>query len=324
MTENMQAAIDLPEAVYLASLPHRSDFYRRGGWSQLSNRHSATERTAFIDDEFTRTERSVALDSARRYTQEPFLRRSRTIKWISIYDSGYPPLLRTIFDPPAILFYRGSANFGAHGQNYVGIVGTRKIHPLVPYVVREYVRSIAMHKPCIVSGFARGVDRLAHLAAMHFHLEGVAVLGAGLWHAGPRSNLDLVNRAEHFPGALTLVSEFAPHVPGYPGNFPRRNRIIAGMCPRLALLQAPHGSGALITGQFALDEGREVQVFDHPAFDEEPGSNAGNRSLLADGATPIVLDGLNQTLQSSPDIYGRQLRFWNPAGSRTDFALRQC
>lgn len=163
-------------------------------------------------------------------------------------------------------------------------------------------------RPCIISGFARGIDRAAHLAAFARCLPTVAVLGAGLACAGPRGNLDLLHHARRDRLPLLLLSEFPPSTPAFAAHFPRRNRIIAGLCEQLAVFQAPRRSGALISASFALEEGRDVLAFDHPALPSA--ANDGCRILLDEGATPITLPDLDRHLRREPAARPQRVAFW--------------
>lgn len=260
-----------------------------------------------------------------------------------------PPILFYCGHPPANQS-EGAAralaqDLGRHLLYSIGIaiVGTRNAHPLAVEAVRQYVATLVRAdrsgsrvsgeaqgdanptgtentrdpSPTIVSGLALGIDRVAHLAAIENGLRGIAVLGAGLLHAGPRANLDVLRRAREAGTAFFLLSEFPPHTPARASHFPRRNRIIAGLVERVAVLQAPAKSGAMITARFALEEGRDVLAFDHALLRALPGSNDGARDLLESGAIPIRLPELEARLIQEPPYSAEhraaRLELWKQA-----------
>ncbi len=267
-------------------------------------------------------------------------RREMEYHYLSFWDSHYPAALRAIFDPPPILFYSSPRFLQCRDflaivgtRSAIGLC-----RPVVEALLTresglqnglesrlqsrlenrlqsglqkgDRIGSESAGKResdspkgrslCIVSGFARGVDRLAHLAAIGRRLTTVAVLGAGLNQIGPRSNFDMVDLARNGDGEIVFVTEFPPYCCGYPAHFPRRNRIIAGLSQAVAVIQAPYKSGALITARFALEEGRDVWVFDHAIFDAIPASNDGGRALLASGAQLIEMPELDRRILRRP------------------------
>jgi DNA processing protein len=133
----------------------------------------------------------------------------------------------------------------------------------------------------VVSGLALGIDGEAHVGALEGGGLTVAVLGSGLGQVYPPSHVALGERVER---AGALVSEFPPHTRPYKGNFPRRNRVIAGWAPGTVVVEAAARSGALVTARIALEEGREVMaVPGHPSSATSEGANA----LIRDGAVLV-------------------------------------
>ncbi len=327
--------MELARAIYLSALPHRQGFYRQGGWKLSSP--DASDWRSFLKENFTALDRRYALREARKAAELTGEERA-SMRVLTIWDADYPEQLASIFDPPPVLFLRGDElpAGGAVGRpdeqpdgwNACALVGTRDPAPIVNLAVDAYIRFTAQEAGVhslqgagapIVSGFARGVDGRAHRAAMENGLPGVAVLGAGLRHAGPRANLELLQRARRLGVPFTLVSEFAPWVPGHARNFPRRNRIIAGLSRRVIIMQAPRGSGALITGRFALEEGRDVVVFDHELL-QGRGFNEGGRDFLEAGAERLVVPGLEELiLREPPDVMGGA----GPSEEQLDFRARR-
>jgi len=191
-------------------------------------------------------------------------------------DPGYPSILRNIHAPPLVLYVQGCVPLAA--ARAVGVVGTR--NPTTPggeacaFLSGAWVRDGIR----IVSGLARGIDGIAHRTALEAGGETVAVLGCGLDQLDSPSRRGL---ARDIVGRGALVSEFPFGDPVSKGNFPRRNRIIAGLSPAVVVAEAGEKSGALITARFALEQGRDVLACPGPAGWE---SFAGCHRLLRQGA----------------------------------------
>ncbi len=305
--------------------------YRRAFLHELSALRPRALREADIQvllrSRFTSLELGAAHLRA-KYDIDSALTRAResmaSVTCWFVWESAYPASLAAIFDPPAALFVhsvgaRASSDVTSiFEQPGLAIVGTRNPHPVMATVIRRLLHSSLAARPAtpVISGFARGVDRLAHAAAIESGAPGVAVLGAGVLMPGPRSNLDLLQQARGRAPFL-LVSEFGLTTPGHAGHFPRRNRIIAGLSRQVVVAQAPARSGALITADYAIEEGRDLMVFDHPVLDTEPGCNDGVRRLLADGAERLEL-GIDAVLSRFDEEFSlpgrpataRQLEFW--------------
>ena len=277
-----ETALSFQEAVFLASLPYRQSFYSHGAWRE-SKGPGSPEWNSLLKEFFLPAELKKAKEEAESYPAKGlYLRYARSsfpISALSFWDKSYPEALAHIYDPPLILFCWGAPCF--QHKEYLAIVGTRRASPICKSAVhfflerkkKEFLAKAPSPTPpsykenlCIVSGLANGVDTLAHREAMEQGLSNIAVLGSGFFYTGPRSNLWMIREAEKKGLPFSLLSEFSPKKPGYPSHFPRRNRIIAGLSSSLALIQAPKKSGALITARYAIEEGRELFVFDHPPF----------------------------------------------------------
>src|SRR3569833_355501 len=170
-------------------------------------------------------------------------------------DEDYPAPLRQISDPPPVLFVRGCLL--PRDVLAVSLVGTRNATSYGKAVAETLARDQTLAGVTVGSGLARGIDTAAHRAAIEAGGRTVAVLGNGLDQVYPPQNAQLAKRlVDEQAGAL--ISEFAPGVPPDAVDFPRRNRIIAGMCLATVIVEAGERSGALITADFALEQGREV------------------------------------------------------------------
>jgi DNA processing protein len=191
-------------------------------------------------------------------------------------DPAYPPLLAQIFDPPALLFVRG--DLGDSVSCAVGLVGSRRCSSYARSVADQLARDLAAAGLSVVSGLARGVDTAAHTGALAAGGHTVAVLGSGLANVYPTENRRLADRIAE---SGTMVSEFAMTADPDAWHFPARNRIISGWCQGVCVVEAPAGSGALITAEFAGEQGRDVFAVPGPVTDPR---SRGCHALIRDGA----------------------------------------
>jgi DNA processing protein len=201
---------------------------------------------------------------------------------IVLERSRLPPLLRAIHDPPLQLFARGSGEPTVLGGPAVAIVGARACSPYGRHVARMLGRELAAAGVVVVSGLARGVDGEAHRGALDAGGHTVAVLGCGIDRDYPAVHAAL---ARAIVEQSLLVSEYEPGVEPAPWRFPARNRIIAGLCTATIVVEARERSGALITADFAVEEGREV--FAVPG-EITSALSEGTNELLKLGATPLT------------------------------------
>jgi DNA processing protein len=195
---------------------------------------------------------------------------------------GYPPLLAAIHDPPKRLYMRGEGSVGMLSGPAVAIVGTRSCSPYGAQVARRLGRELAAAGATVVSGLARGVDAEAHRGALEAGGPTVAVLGCGIDRDYPRAHAALARRVSEVG---LLVSEYEPGVEPAPWRFPARNRIIAGLAGATVIVEARARSGALITADFALGDGREV--FAVPG-EITSALSRGTNELLRLGAAPLI------------------------------------
>ena len=193
-----------------------------------------------------------------------------------------PPLLRAIHDPPERLYLRGGGDPELLARPAVAVVGARACSPYGRQVARIVGRGLAAAGVVVVSGMARGVDGEAHRGVLEANGHTVAVLGCGIDRDYPAAHAALAR--EITEGSL-LVSEYEPGVEPAAWRFPARNRIIAGLCAATIVVEARERSGALITADFALEEGREV--FAVPG-EITSSLSAGTNALLRLGATPLT------------------------------------
>jgi DNA processing protein len=195
-------------------------------------------------------------------------------------EPDYPPWLRHVYDAPPVLFVRGRLAPG-EGERAVAVVGCRAATPRGLTFARRLARDLAESGITVVSGLARGIDAAAHAGALEGEGRTVAVLGSGLLRVYPSENARL---AEAVAATGALVSEFPLETSPFKANFPRRNRVIAGWVRAVVVVEAGEKSGALITAQMAIDEGRDVMaVPGHPSLELAAGTNA----LLRQGAALV-------------------------------------
>ena len=232
---------------------------------QLAARMKMTERAVQVLEDLRR-------DFDPRAVHESLSRRGISV--LTLDDAGYPERLKEIPDPPPALFVTGSVP----GTTAVALVGSRSASTTGIETARTLGRALGERGVCVVSGLALGVDGAAHEGALEAGGPTVGVLGCGIDVVYPRSNRGLF---EGVRGNGALVSEYYLGEAPLAWRFPARNRIIAGLCDAVVVIQAPHKSGALITARHALECGRDVWAVPGPLGASEC---RGSNRLLADGA----------------------------------------
>jgi DNA processing protein len=204
------------------------------------------------------------------------------VRWLTRSAPDYPPLLRAIHDPPAVLFLRGAADVSQLRDAAVAVVGARACSPYGAQVARMLGRELAAAGLIVVSGLARGIDGEAHRGALEAGGRTVAVLGCGVDRNYPAAHAELARRICE---RGLVVSEYAPGLEPAPWRFPARNRVIAGLAAATVVVEARERSGALITADLALEEGREV--FAVPG-EITSALSTGTNDLLRLGAGPLT------------------------------------
>lgn len=194
-------------------------------------------------------------------------------------EADYPRLLAHISDAPDVLFFRGGIR--AEETHALAVVGMRRETRYGAKHAHDIAMSLAQRGVCIVSGLARGIDTCAHTGALDGGGRTIAVLGCGIGRVYPPENEELAKRIIACGGAL--VSEYPFDSKPNAFHFPRRNRIISGLCEGVLLIEARERSGTMLTVQHAVSQGRDVLVL--PGAVDAPGSAAPLR-LLREGASP--------------------------------------
>lgn len=203
------------------------------------------------------------------------------IKFITVFDDAYPGLLKEIFSPPVVLYYRGDVNI--LNDQTLAVVGSRRFTTYGKNAAEKIVSSLAESGYVIVSGMALGIDTFAHETTLRNDGKTVAVLGCGLDRPYPATNANLFRRIIESGGVV--ISEYMPGKPPLRQHFPARNRIISGLSRGLLVVEANIRSGALITARDALEQNRDVFAIPGPIFGE---SSSGTNKLLKMGSCLVA------------------------------------
>ena len=206
--------------------------------------------------------------------------RDKKLGILTFQDAAYPRRLRNISDPPAVLYYKGQIP-DLESCPAIAVVGTRKASAYGLTTAKRMGYQIARCGGIVVSGMAYGIDGMATAGALTAGSPAVGVLGCGVDVVYPMSNRSLFRDMEEYGW---LVSEFPPGYPPSRWTFPKRNRIISGMCNGVLVIEAPEKSGSLITARQAAEQGRDV--FAVPGNIDLP-SFQGSNQLLRDGAIMV-------------------------------------
>ena len=205
---------------------------------------------------------------------------SKGIKVLTWRDEDYPLRLKEIEQPPPVLYVRG--DISPEDSWAVSIVGTRRVTPYGRQVTEEIASFLAANGITVVSGLARGVDSIAHKAALNAGGRTLAVLGSGVDRIYPPENRAL---AEQIITQGAVISDYALGTPPESSNFPPRNRIISGLSMAVVVVEAGNTSGALITAEFAADQGREVFAVPGNILASQ---SKGTNKLIQNGAHPLL------------------------------------
>jgi DNA processing protein len=217
---------------------------------------------------------------------------AKGIKILTWDDEDYPKRLREIDQPPPVLYVRGELI--AEDTWAVAVVGTRRVSAYGRQVTEEVGSQLAANGVTIISGLARGVDAISHQSALNAGGRTIAVLGCGVDRIYPPENAQLAGK---IISSGAIISDYAPGTPPDASNFPPRNRIISGLAMAVIVVEAGETSGALITAQFAVDQGRDVFAVPGNIFALQ---SKGTNRLISQGAYPVLsakdlLEALNLT-----------------------------
>ncbi|NCO39542.1 MAG: DNA protecting protein DprA [Armatimonadetes bacterium CG2_30_66_41] len=204
----------------------------------------------------------------------------------TLRDATYPRPLRNIADPPVVLYVRGQ--WHDSDERSVALVGTRRPTNYGRVIAEDIGAALAQRGIVVVSGMAAGVDTAAHRGALGASGRTIAVFGCGIDVIYPRENRSL---ARDIAASGALLSEYSCGVKPDPWRFPARNRLLSGLTMGTVVIEAPENSGALITADFAAEQGREV--FAVPGS-IKTGKSKGCHALIQDGAK--LVDGVEDIL----------------------------
>lgn len=204
--------------------------------------------------------------------------RNQGINILTIEDEDYPELLKEIYDPPIVLFYKGNL-FDCNLKKTLAVVGSRRCSSAALDGTNKIISEMACSDVVIVSGMANGIDTSAHKAALENGLKTIAIMGSGFNHIYPKQNMKLFEQIINDNGAV--LSEYYPDKEPLPFRFPRRNRIISGLAKGTLVSEANLKSGALITARLCLEQNRELMCL--PGLLSNPNTQ-GTHKLLKEGA----------------------------------------
>ena len=180
--------------------------------------------------------------------------KASSMRFIAQTDDAFPPMLQEMYDPPIGLYWKGEYNID---RPCIAIVGTRRATLYGHSVARKFASELSQLGFCIVSGMARGTDTAAHEGALEAGGQTVAVLGCGLDIVYPPENLDLYKQ---IAATGAVVSEFPLGRRADRQTFPMRNRVVAGMCEAVIVVESAVAGGSMITARFAGEQGRQIMA----------------------------------------------------------------
>lgn len=273
--------------VWLTNVPGLSNHSR---WLLLEHFHSpeeiyyAEEAQVLLTPGITLQQAQLLREKSLHQAEEILAECARKeIFIVTVQDAMYPSRLRNIYDAPLLLYGKGAMPLFDE-EVAVALVGTRKCTPYGVRCAEQLGYEMAKQGALIVSGLAEGLDSAAHQGALRAGGFVAAVLGGGVDVVYPKSNQRLY---EDIAATGVLLSEYPPGTTPDGWRFPRRNRIISGLCLATVVVEAPENSGALITARNALEQGRDVFAVPGPLGVKE---SVGCNQLIRDGAG-LVMDG---------------------------------
>lgn len=247
---------------------------------------------------FLELRRKVDVNNVYEYVVE------RGIKVLTYEDSDYPYMLKNIDDPPAVLYYRGDLS-GCNLERTLAVIGSRRLSHNGKDSLKKVMKDFLNTDMCVVSGLAAGADTAAHEFALENNLKTIGVIGSGLNHIYPASNKALYEKI--IGGCGAVMSEYYPTFEPLPFRFPQRNRIVSGLSYGTLVVEAALKSGALITANLALEQGRELMCI--PGLITNPNTE-GIYKLLKTGAAMVTcgedvleaMDWVNNKQQTLFDV----------------------
>lgn len=229
----------------------------------------------------------LSQDIMKRAEQEVAFVEKNNIRALFFADKDYPDRLKHCIDSPVVLFVKGNAELNV--PKMLAVVGTRKATPWGKEIAKKIIEELSSINVVVVSGLAYGIDIAAHKASLECGTQTIGVLGHGLDRVYPESHKAIAEKMiEH--GAL--VSDYLSNTKFNPENFPKRNRIIAGLSDAVLVIEAANGGGALITADLANGYNRDVfAVPNKPGEKYSAGCNKlikSNKAAMVESAADIV------------------------------------
>ncbi len=218
------------------------------------------------------------VDIDRTYTEVE----TRGINFLTLENENYPELLRQISNPPAVLYYKGKL-FECNLDKTLAVVGSRRASSAGRDDLRKILSGLGGTDICIISGLASGIDTVAHTTAIENNIKTIGVIASGFDYTYPTSNKTLYENIINGYGAI--VSEYYPTFEPMKFRFPQRNRIVSGLAHGTLVCEASLKSGALITANLTLEQGRELMCI--PGAISNPNTQ-GIYKLLKNGASIIT------------------------------------
>lgn len=207
---------------------------------------------------------------------------NKGIKFITLADENYPYMLKNISNPPAVIYYKG--DFArCNLEKTLAVVGSRKASPTGKQVLKKLIGELQGTDLTVVSGLASGIDTVAHQSAIESNLKTIGVIASGFDYIYPKENKKLYEQIENEHGVV--ISEYYPTFEPLPYRFPQRNRIVTGLSYGTLVVEAALKSGALISANLTLEQGRELMCI--PGSINNP-NTAGIYKLLKNGATLVT------------------------------------
>jgi len=225
----------------------------------------------------------------------------RNLSFLTLDDENYPCMLKNIPDPPAVLYFKGDLKL-CNLEKTIAVVGSRRASTNAKDVLTKILTELRNTDVCVVSGLASGIDTTAHQGAMANNLKTIGVTASGFDFVYPTSNRELYKRIEDGCGAV--VTEYFPTFEPLPFRFPQRNRIVSGLSYGTLVAEAAIRSGALITANLCLEQGRELMCI--PGLVSNPNTE-GIYKLLKQGAAMVtcaadILNALNWEIKAEKQL----------------------
>lgn len=222
------------------------------------------------------------------------------IKFICLEDENYPYLLKQIDSPPTGLFMLGDISL-CNLERTIAVVGSRKASENSKITLNKILSGLHDTDVCIVSGMAEGIDTVAHRSALDNNIKTIAIIGGGFDKIYPKSNIKMFN--EIIQGNGAVLTEYWPDVDAISWHFPARNRIVSGLSKGVLVAEAALKSGAMITANLALEQGRELMCM--PGLISNPNTE-GIYKLIKTGAyiitqTEDILDSMNWKINKTQE-----------------------